>query len=353
MHTRPPAPAPEDADQDATRAEPRGQGLDRKPGGEFEEHQVGLRRFDIEAGDGGETGGETGGVGVVLGEPRDVVIERVKTAGGGDAALTEGAAEALLPAPGGIDESGVAGEHGADRRAQSFGEIEPDAIEGRRHGGRRNTARDHRVEEPRPVHMGFQAAVMGEIGDHRERGLRPDAAAAEIRRLLDGNQGLRRGIAVPARGQRRLQGRGVEHPARAGKAEHPRPGQRPRRAALAGRDMGHRMGENLIAGAAMGENGDLVAHRARRQEHRRLLAEEVCHAGAEGVDRRILAALLVADLGGHHRRPHRRARARLGVREQVHPDRRQSGVGQGGREGHQVFAAVTRGEAGVCRSGGP
>ena len=48
----------------------------------------------------------------------------------------------------------------------------------------------------------------------------------------------------------------------------------------------------------MGEHGDDVAHGARGQEHRRLLAEEGRDAVAQRVDGWIVAVLLVAHLGG-------------------------------------------------------
>ena len=94
---------------------------------------------------------------------------------------------------------------------------------------------------------------------------------------------------------------------------------------------------HLVAAPAMGEDGDDVAHGARGQEHRRFLAQQRRHAVAERVDGRVVAVLLVADLGAHHGVLHRRRRAGLGVGVEVDPHRRRvlrrakRGVDHGGR----------------------
>ena len=62
--------------------------------------------------------------------------------------------------------------------------------------------------------------------------------------------------------------------------------------------------ENFVARPAMRQDRDLVAHRAGGQENRRLLTKQRRHAIAEFQDSRIVAVLLVADLGREHRRFH-------------------------------------------------
>ena len=59
-------------------------------------------------------------------------------------------------------------------------------------------------------------------------------------------------------------------------------------------------------------HGDLVAHRPGGQEDCGLLAEQLGDFLAEGDDRRVEAALFVADLGVGHRPAH--LLARLGLR---------------------------------------
>ena len=72
-------------------------------------------------------------------------------------------------------------------------------------------------------------------------------------------------------------------------------------------------------GAALAEDRerDLVRHRRRREVDRLLLAEEGRGALLEREHGRILAPLLVADLGVRHRVAHRRRRLRLGVRAEI------------------------------------
>ena len=66
---------------------------------------------------------------MVLGQSLDVVIEGVQ-AGGDDSGLAHGAADLLLDPPGLVDEVAPTGEHGADRRAQALGEVDPEQSNG-------------------------------------------------------------------------------------------------------------------------------------------------------------------------------------------------------------------------------
>ena len=64
------------------------------------------------------------------------------------------------------------------------------------------------------------------------------------------------------------------------------------------------LGEQLVAGLGEEAQRDLVRHRRGREEDRLLLAEQPRRALLELVDGRILALLLVADLGRGDRRAH-------------------------------------------------
>jgi hypothetical protein len=106
------------------------------------------------------------------------------------------------------------------------------------------------------------------------------------------------------------------------------------------------MGDDLVACAAMCQDRYLVAHRAGRQEHRGLLAQKRGHPIAQLVHRRIVAMLLVADLGAYHGVLHRRRWPGLGIGIQVHPHwwqigrRALRGVEHGAISGlHQFFTA--------------
>ena len=61
--------------------------------------------------------------------------------------------------------------------------------------------------------------------------------------------------------------------------------------------------------AEVGHLGDEVAHRAGGDEQAGLLAEQLRGAFLEGVDRRVVAEDVVADLGVGHRAAHGRATA--------------------------------------------
>src|SRR5439155_5507465 len=62
---------------------------------------------------------------------------------------------------------------------------------------------------------------------------------------------------------------------------------------------------------------DLVRHRRRREKERTLVAEQLRRAALQLVHRRVLAHLLVADLGGGHRSAHLGSRLRRRVRTEV------------------------------------
>ena len=65
------------------------------------------------------------------------------------------------------------------------------------------------------------------------------------------------------------------------------------------------LAEEFVAGAAVDPHRELIAHRARRDEQGRLLAEHFGDAILERDDGRIFAEDVVADFGGGHGRAHR------------------------------------------------
>ena len=77
------------------------------------------------------------------------------------------------------------------------------------------------------------------------------------------------------------------------------------------------LADELVAGLRVQPERDLVRHRRGRQEDRLVLPEQLRGALLQLVDRRILALLLVADLGGGDRGPHARGRPRGGVGAEV------------------------------------
>jgi hypothetical protein len=98
-----------------------------------EENQVGFGLLHIDPGDLRQTPRQRPGVGVIVRQPVDVVVERVNAGGGANAGLPHRAAKPLLPAPDLVDETARAGDGSADRGAEAFGEIEPGGIPPHRH----------------------------------------------------------------------------------------------------------------------------------------------------------------------------------------------------------------------------
>ena len=147
-----------------------------------------------------------------LGEARDVVVERMEPGGGEDAGLAHGAADALLPLPGGLDEFGGAGEHGADRAAQTLAEVHPNGIEGCGVAGGVHARFDDRVEEPRAIHVHEQPVRPGRLAHCLDclpaarSCRRPDSRSARPRRAASAeHSGSRREphrLAAPARRRR-------------------------------------------------------------------------------------------------------------------------------------------------------
>ena len=90
-----------------------------------------------------------------------------------------------------------------------------------------------------------------------------------------------------------------------------------RAALLREQDVRVLLGEQLVARLGEDPARDLVRHRRRRQVDRLLLAEQLGGAPLELEHGRVLALLLVADLGVRHRRAHRRRRLRRGIGAEI------------------------------------
>ena len=109
-------------------------------------------------------------VGVVLCEPRDIVLERIQTRRCDHAGLAHAPAETLAPPPHLVDGSRVARNDGPDRRAEPLADADGDRVALVNELGGRDTERDGGVEQPCSV------AVNAEFPAGERRG-----AAAWIR----------------------------------------------------------------------------------------------------------------------------------------------------------------------------
>ena len=245
-----------------------------------------------------------------------MVVERVEPGGGEDAGLPHGAAEALLPLPRGLDEGGGTGQNGTHRAAEPLAEIHPDRIERGGEAGGVNARFHDGVEEPGAVHMEQQPVRLRRLA-HRLDGLeRPDRAAALVRGLLHHREPRARRIAVHGADRiGELLGR-IDPGLAVESADHGA-GERRRAAAFGGDDVGGAVADHLVAGAAMDQQRDLVAHGAGREEDGGLLAQQGRDARLKRVDRGVFAALLVADLGLGHGVAHGRRRPRHRVAPEI------------------------------------
>jgi methyl-accepting chemotaxis protein len=96
-------------------------GLDQPVAGDagairLEEHQIGFRLLHLDAVDLRQAAGQRPGIGVIVGEAVDVVVERVDAGRRANAGLPHRTAQSLLPAPDSVDELARAGDRAADRR---------------------------------------------------------------------------------------------------------------------------------------------------------------------------------------------------------------------------------------------
>ncbi len=170
---------------------------------------------------------------------------------------------------------------------------------------------DGRVEEARPVEMDGGTARARRLDRRAELVERPDAAAgaavgvlehehapgAELVDLLD----------LLRRRPARVRFEPLHDEARVDR----------RAAPLVDEDVRPLLRHDLAAGPAEHAQRGLVRHRRRRQEERRLVPEQLGHPALQLVRGRILALLLVADLGSRHGREHPGRRLRDGVGAQV------------------------------------
>src|SRR5690606_19035592 len=113
--------------------------------------------------------------GVVVGEPRHVVVERVFAGGGQQAGLSHGTSGNLAPATRALDERRAAGEHRTDRRTQALGETYRDAVEMTRDLARRHMRGDRGVEQAGTVQVQCESFLAGEVAGAVEAAQRQGA----------------------------------------------------------------------------------------------------------------------------------------------------------------------------------
>jgi hypothetical protein len=252
---------------------------------------------------------------VVLGQPVDVVIERVHAGGRHDPGLPHGAAELVLEASRPHHALRRARDDRAERAAEPLREADRDRL--RVSGDRRrlHPARNRGVEQPRAVQVQTQVELAAGLGHRLDLSERPDAASRGVVRVLDRHDACRRHMAEVAPPRSRAHLVRGETPRDGRKRPRHQPRMHRRAAELGNEDVRQLLGDQLVAGLAEHAQRDLVRHRRGRHEDRVLVAQDLGRPPLELVDGRVLPDLLVTDLGVRHRLAHRlrRLRRRIGA----------------------------------------
>ena len=128
------------------------------------------------------------GVGVVLGQAADVVLQSVDAGRGDDPRLAHRAAELVLEAQGFGDEAPAARQHPAHGGAEALAQIDPSRVIAVREGRRRLARRHHGVHQAGAVHVRRQPLFAGHVGHRIERVDGPHRTAADVGGVLHGDQ---------------------------------------------------------------------------------------------------------------------------------------------------------------------
>ena len=216
--------------------------------------------------------------------------------------------------------------------------------------------RDHRVHQPRAVHVRAQPVQPRHLEHRLDLRERPHAPAAHVRRLLHRDHARARQVAVRGVADGRLHLLRREDPAVAvERVDHQL--RVLRGPARLGDDRVRRAVQDQLVAARprVQPERDLVAHRAARQEQRGLLPEQLGHALLEAVGRRVGEPLLVGHLRRRDRLPHRLGGLRLRVAVEVDHGRRRLAVNHPEAEPARlrpVLRPVRRDQHGAVAPGG-
>ena len=241
------------------------------------------------------------------------MLEGIEGRGGDDPRLSHPAAEELPQPTGLADRLARAGQCRADRCPEALREADRDRVEIMPPLPSRPARRHDRVHEPGAVQVHGQVMLVRPSADLGDTLDRVDPAAAAIVRVLQADQPRPDVMGVVGTDET---AQVVEREEAAVAFERPRrharePGDP---AGLPDVDVRRRAAQELVAGLRVHADGDLVGHRAGGDEDRGLLAQELGGPFLEGLDRRVVAEDVVADLRLGHRPTHagRRPRDRVG-----------------------------------------
>ena len=135
-----------------------------------------------------DSGGQSPGVGMIVGQPIDVVIQGVERGGGQHADLPHSPAQNLAMAERLGNQIAWTGQGRTDRRPEPLAETNADGVEvlGPPRGG--DAGGNHRVPEACAVKMRSQTVLAGPAADGLDRFIGLNSPSAAVVRVFDGQQ---------------------------------------------------------------------------------------------------------------------------------------------------------------------
>jgi hypothetical protein len=267
-----------------------------------------------------QTLGQPPGPRVIVREPLDVVVERVDPGRSDDPRLPHRTAELVLESPGLPHQLVGAGDQRPERAPEPLGEADRDRVEVSCDLRSGHSARHCSVEHARPVEMDRKLDLPAGGDERPDLVERPNPPTRRVVRVLDCDDAGRGDMGLVRPPQHLLDVCRAE--AAGDAADRSRHQTRMHGGApeLRQEDVSVLLCDQLVTRLRQGPEGDLVRHRRGGNVNGLLLSEQLGDPALELVDGRVLAPLLVADLGLGYRLAHAAARLGLRIRTKVDHD---------------------------------
>jgi len=242
---------------------------------------------------------DAGGVGVVIGQPSQIVLEGVQAGSRQDSHLAHPPAQHLAEAMSPGDGIAVCRKYRAHRRTQSLGKTHAHRIDrsGQLREGR--SRRDVGVPQASPIEVHPQAATVGQFGDFPQVFQGQDPPPGAVMRVLHAHQGRRRAVDV-VRIEGRLHQSGGEDASGGGNAGGQKAAEGGGAAHLIAENVGAVLQEDLVPVAGLGAQGELVAHGSAGNEKGGFLAQQARHLFLQPVHGGVVTEDIVSHLGRGH-----------------------------------------------------
>ena len=253
--------------------------------------------------------GQPPGVGVVVGEPPDHPsrpgLERNEPGRGKDPGLAHSAADQLAGAARRGDELTRADDDRADRAGEAFGKAERHRISRIAKVTGRDAEGYRGVEQAGTVDVERHSAEVSDCSDLGCVARRQRLSHRQVVRVLENHEGCGWLVDVARIPEGAVDGSWIDRAV----GSHPNGSRRGAHddrmaAGLPVDDVRSRSCDELKAPPEMRQHRDQVAHRPGNDEQAGVLAEQRRRTLLQGVDRRVFAEDVVADVRRCHRSPH-------------------------------------------------